>query len=1054
MHPPFATDHLSDEATCVATLLPTLEWDDDRRLRVGRQAERFVQHIRDRKGGLGEIETFLEHYPLDSPEGLALMTLAEALLRIPDAATADALIGEKLAAGTWKTGGTSGVMKLAGIGVNLARKTLGSFPDGAKRSLIRPLIRKGAEEAIRRIGQQFVVGENIVDALSAVKKLEHQGYRMSYDMLGEGARTAADASRYFERYAAGADIIGKAESLPQKPGMSVKLSALHPRYSWTQKDRCIPDIIDRLSQLCRKAAESNISLTVDAEEADRLEISWEIISAIARLPDLRGWDGFGLAIQAYDKRCFRLIDAIDDLAAEAARKIQVRLVKGAYWDTEIKRAQVSGLPDYPVFTRKANTDLSYLASARKLLALRDRIYPMFGTHNAHTVAAVLDMAGDAGDIEGFEFQRLYGMGGALYDSVLAEHRIPISIYAPVGSHEDLLPYLIRRMLENGANTSFVYQVISAGRDAAVKNPAKDPVQEAAEADPKSHPRIPLPRDLYGSGRRNSAGMDLSAEMVRTKFLEQIPPSTTWRGVAVTPIINGQTPFKSESIKNGSIKSGSHQPRQPHVSPGNTNEMIAEVWDATEDHLETAFIVARQGFKDWSKTLAAERAQTLRRAAELIELNTPKLVGLLQYEGGKTLLDSIGEVREAVDFCRYYAAKGEHLFHETGIVLPGPAGEENRLVMDARGIFVCISPWNFPLSIFMGQVAAALMAGNSVIAKPAEQTPLIAFEAVRLLLDAGVLPAAITLLPGDGRLGAAVVAHADVDGVAFTGSVEVGRLINRALAAKDGPIVPLIAETGGQNAMIVDSTALPEQVIDDVVLSAFGSAGQRCSALRVLYVQDEIADKLIGLLRGALQELRVGDPRLISIDVGPIIDADALKSLTSHVQSLQGFGRLVAQAPLPEGLAGWYIAPSAYEIDHISRLPGEVFGPILHVIRYASKDLARVIQDINATGYGLTFGMQSRLQQRTAETGRQIEAGNVYINRSMIGAVVGVQPFGGRGYSGTGPKAGGPNYLHRFANEKSIAINTTDSGGNVALLNLDPAVGHIAGSPKKRKGEKS
>jgi RHH-type proline utilization regulon transcriptional repressor/proline dehydrogenase/delta 1-pyrroline-5-carboxylate dehydrogenase len=439
MHPPFATDHLSDEATCVATLLSALEWDDNRRLRIGLQAERFVQHILDRKGGLGEIETFLEHYPLGSPEGLALMTLAEALLRIPDAATADALIAEKLAAGTWKTGGTSGVMKLAGIGVNLAQKTLGAFPDGAERSLIRPLIRKGAEEAIRRIGRQFVVSENIADALSAAKKLEHQGYRMSYDMLGEGARTAADANRYFERYAAAADIIGKAESLRQKPGISVKLSALHPRYSWTQKDRCIPDIIDRLSQLCQKAAQSNISLIVDAEEADRLEISWEIISVIARLPDLRGWDGFGLAIQAYDKRCFRLIDAIDDLAAEAGRKIQVRLVKGAYWDTEIKRAQVAGLPDYPVFMRKANTDLSYLASARKLLALRGRIYPMFGTHNAHTVAAVLDMAGDTGGTGGFEFQRLYGMGGALYDTVLAGHGVPVSIYAPVGSHEDLPP---------------------------------------------------------------------------------------------------------------------------------------------------------------------------------------------------------------------------------------------------------------------------------------------------------------------------------------------------------------------------------------------------------------------------------------------------------------------------------------------------------------------------------------------------------------------------------------------------------------------------------------
>ncbi|HEX8873839.1 MAG TPA: bifunctional proline dehydrogenase/L-glutamate gamma-semialdehyde dehydrogenase PutA, partial [Nitrosospira sp.] len=553
---------------------------------------------------------------------------------------------------------------------------------------------------------------------------------------------------------------------------------------------------------------------------------------------------------------------------------------------------------------------------------------------------------------------------------------------------------------------------------------------AAEAKPKRHPRIPLSQDLYGPGRKNSAGMDLSAEMVRTGFLEQIPPPATWRGIAVTPIIKGQSPFKSRSIE-----SESQQLRQPHESPINTDEIVADIWNTNADHIEAAFNAARQGFRDWSGISAAERAGILRRAADLIEFSAPKLVGLLQHEGGKTLPDCLSEVREAVDFCRYYAAEGEHLFAEPGITLPGPTGEENRLVMEARGVFVCISPWNFPLAIFMGQIAAALMAGNSVIAKPAEQTPVIAFEAVRLLLDAGIPPAAITLLPGDGQTGAALVAHPGVDGVAFTGSVEVARLINRALAAKDAAIVPLIAETGGQNAMLVDSTALPELVIDDIVLSAFGSAGQRCSALRVLYVQNEIADKVIGLLRGALRELRVGDPRLISTDIGPVIDADALKSLTSHTENLRKLGTLIGQAPLPEGLTGWYIAPAAYEIDSISRLPGEVFGPILHVIRYAAEDRARIIQDINATGYGLTFGMHSRLQQRTADTARRIEAGNVYINRSMIGAVVGVQPFGGRGYSGTGPKGGGPNYLHRFANEKTVTVNTTVTGGNIALLNV-------------------
>ena len=1012
MQPPFASAHLSDEAACVASLIAALDWDVNRSRRVGFQAEQFIRHIRARKNSLSDVETFLEHYPLESPEGLALLTLAEALLRIPDAPTADALIAEKMAAGTWKTGEGSGVMKLVGIGMNLARKSLGSFLG----DLERPLIRKTVEEAIRRLGHQFVAGENIAGALSTMQKLEQRGYRISYDMLGEGARTAADAERYFEAYAAAADSIGNAENSRQKSGISVKLSALHPRYEWRQRDRCLPGVTDRLSRLCRSAAENNISLTIDAEEADRLEIAWEIICAVALLPDLHGWDGFGLAIQAYDKRCLQLVDAIGDLAAKAGRKIQVRLVKGAYWDTEIKRAQTAGLPDYPVFTRKANTDLSYLAAAGKLLVLRDRIYPMFGTHNAHTVAAVLDMAGEAKEAGGFEFQRLHGMGEALYDNVLAGHAVPVTVYAPVGNHEDLLPYLIRRMLENGANTSFVHQIRGAGNGAALR----DPVEKAAEAHPRRHPRIPLPQDLYGSGRRNSVGLALPAEMRRARFLAQIPPADAWQDITITPLIRGQPP-----IKNGGQRS--------RKSPANTGETIANVRDTLADHLEAAFDAARQGFKGWSKIPAAKRAEALRRAADLFELHASRLVGLLQHEGGKTLLDAVSEVREAVDFCRYYATEGERLFAETGTALPGPTGEENRLVMDARGVFVCISPWNFPLAIFMGQIAAALMAGNSVIAKPAEQTPVIAFEAVRLLLDAGIPPAAMTLLPGDGRIGAALVAHAGVDGVAFTGSVEVARLINRALAAKDGAIVPLIAETGGQNAMMVDSTALPEQVIDDVVLSAFGSAGQRCSALRVLYVQEEIADKVTGLLRGALQELRIGDPRLISTDIGPVIDAEALESLTRHIEHLQEFGRLIAQAPLPEGLPGWYIAPAAYEIDSISRLPREIFGPILHVIRYAARDHDKIIQEINATGYGLTFGMHSRLQRRAAETARQVEAGNIYINRSMIGAVVGVQPFGGRGFSGTGPKAGGPGTLHRFANEKTVTVNTAATGGNVALL---------------------
>lgn len=1014
MHPSFATAHLLDETTCVETLLSALKWDEDRSRRVGLQAEVFLRRMRDQKAGLSEIESFLETYPLSSPEGLALMTLAEALLRVPDAATADALIAEKMGAGNWQASG-SGLMKLAGLGMGLAQKTLGSFLG----DLGRPVIRKSMEEAIRRIGQQFVVGETIEKATRAAQKLEKQGNRLSYDMLGEGARTAEDAARYFQSYQTAAEVIGKAGaaglSLQARPGMSVKLSALHPRYSWTQRERCVPEMVEKLAFLCSLAVKNNISLTVDAEEADRLELAWDIISTVAVMPELQGWDGFGFAIQAYDKRCFSLIDEIGPLAARAGRQLQVRLVKGAYWDTEIKRAQVAALPDYPVFTRKTNTDLSYLACAQKLLSLRGGIWPMFATHNAHTVAAIIEMAGE--NRQGFEFQRLHGMGISLHDQILADKLAPVTIYAPVGSYEDLLAYLVRRMLENGANTSFIAK---ARGGAATSEVIADPVHKARSNENKRQPRLPLPDDIFRPERSNSAGVDLSHSPTRDQFFAAIPPSHHWRTLAVTPIINGQFPIKSGA---------KHVP----VAPGSAGEVVAEVWDTTADRIDEAFTVARKGYHDWSKAPASQRAAVLNKLADLLERDMERLIGLLQFEGGKTIYDAIGEVREAVDFCRYYAAEGLKLFTAKGVYLPGPTGEENRLVLDGRGVFVCISPWNFPLAIFLGQIAAALMAGNSVIAKPAEQTPAIAFETVKLLLEAGLPPAVITLLPGDGRIGAALVDHAGVDGVAFTGSTDVARLINRALAAKDAAIVPLIAETGGQNAMIVDTTALPEQVIDDVILSAFGSAGQRCSALRVLYLQNEIADKVIALLRGALAELKVGDPRDPATDIGPVIDAAALQGLNQHLNRLKEFGTLLGQAPLNDQAAGWFIAPCAYEIDGIKRLPQEVFGPILHVIRYAAKDRDQIIEDINAAGYGLTFGLHSRLQTRAAEIADRVAVGNVYINRSIIGAVVGVQPFGGRGLSGTGPKAGGPYYLHRFATEKTISINTTATGGNIALL---------------------
>lgn len=1013
MTPTFAIDHLRDEESCVAALLDALKWDETRSRRVEAEAASLIESIRNQKGDPGEIETFLSHYPLDSPEGLALMSLAEALLRIPDAATRDALIAEKMESGDWQGTGT-GLMKLAGVGMGLAQKTLSSFLG----RLGRPVVRKGMEEAVRRIGKQFVIGETITEALQNAGALEKKGYLLSYDMLGEGARTAEDAARYFAAYLDAARKIGSSvadRSLPphQKPGMSVKLSALDPRYCWSQRRTCLPSLIEKLTQLCGLAASYNIPLTIDAEEADRLELSWEIVTVLASLPDLKSWDGLGMAVQAYDKRAFRLLDDLAALCRNEGRRMQIRLVKGAYWDTEIKRAQIAGLADYPVFTRKANTDLSYLACARKLMEEREIFYPMFASHNATTVAAILDLAGDRRG--GFEFQRLYGMGGALHDRVVAAES-PVRVYAPTGSYGDLLPYLVRRMLENGANSSFVNKVRG---NTEILSLTADPVAKAAFNTPKRQPALPLPCDLYGTGRRNSAGIDLSAAAQRDALLGAIPGLLHSAQKPVTPVIGGDWPLKSGSP-------------QSHFCPGLNGERIADVWDTTADLIDRAFATAREGFLQWAATPAATRAACLRRLGDLLEGQTPLFVGLLQQEAGKTLSDALAEIREAIDFCRYYAEEGEALFGG-GEVMPGPTGEENILTLAGRGVFVCISPWNFPLAIFLGQIVAALMAGNSVIAKPAEQTPVIAFEAVRLILSAGVPADVITLLPGDGRIGAALVAHAGTDGVAFTGSTEAARLINRALAAKEQAIVPLIAETGGQNAMIVDSSALPEQVVDDVLTSAFGSAGQRCSALRVLFLQHEIADRVLTLLRGAMQELKVGNPRDQATDIGPVIDAEALKLLQDHKARLQDFGRLIGETPLPEDLNGFYFAPCAYEIDSLSRLSREVFGPILHVIRYAAGERESVIAAINASGYGLTFGLHSRLPGEAEKTAGRIAAGNIYINRSMIGAVVGVQPFGGRGLSGTGPKAGGPYYLHRFATEKLVSTNTTATGGNIGLL---------------------
>lgn len=975
----------------LGALLQQIEWDPSRASRVSARAENYIRAIRADKAALGEVEQFLQHYPLSSPEGRALMTLAESLLRIPDTETADALIDEKLAVSDWSAAGGNFFMKAAGSGLGLARSALSG--DGILGALGRPVIRKAMQETVRRLGGQFVLGEDMASALKAAKKMRQEhGFRCSFDVLGEGARTADDAERYFNAYLAALDEIGAAAdpALPVelRHGMSVKLSALYPRYDWAHEDQCIPVLTERLLELAVRASQIGVTLTVDAEESDRLELSLRIILAVFHALPSGDWGGFGLAVQAYDRRCLDVIDLMAKAAKESGRRMQVRLVKGAYWDGEIKRAQVSGWPDYAVYQRKSQTDLSYLTAAQKLLAVRPHIWPMFATHNAHTAAAILDFAG--GQRSGFECQRLHGMGAGLGVLLRQTEDCPVTVYAPVGPYEDLLPYLVRRMLENGANASFVAQVRNEG--IAPSDVVADPVQKVrAEQNPEP---LPLPKDLYGEGRRNSDGIDLSRTLVRKPFFDSL---------------------RSAASQGGDISLTSEA-------------AAAQMMDRAHAYAPV-----------WRLTSADERACALETAADLMENHRFELLSLLQTEGRKTLADALAELREAVDFCRYYAQQGRGDFSPNGVALPGPSGESNRLYFTGRGAFVCISPWNFPLAIFLGQITAALMAGNTVVAKPAEQTPKIAKFTVDLLHRAGIPLDALQLAIGDGIIGAALVRHASVAGVAFTGSTDVAQHISKALAAKNGPIVPLIAETGGQNAMIVDSTALPEQVVDDALLSAFGSAGQRCSALRVLCLQEDIADRVIHLLKGAMAELVVGDPSHIATDVGPVIDSDAKAALDKAITRLESIGTLIARAKAPssEFLSAFpFVVPCAYEVKDLSALEGEVFGPVLHVVRYPAGGLERLIAEINSHGYGLTFGLHSRLERRFDVVREAVRAGNIYINRSMIGAVVGVQPFGGMGLSGTGPKAGGPHYLHRFATEIAVSNNVMASGGNIDLISRD------------------
>jgi RHH-type transcriptional regulator, proline utilization regulon repressor / proline dehydrogenase / delta 1-pyrroline-5-carboxylate dehydrogenase len=1017
-NPPFA----EDDKAIAARLLASSRLSPEREKRVDEQAARLIEAIRAKGGGLGGVEEMLREYALSTKEGLALMVLAEALLRVPDGATADRLIEDKLgqadfaghesksdaflvSASAWALGITARIIQPG--------ETPESILGQLTKRLGLPAVRTATRQAMRVMGNHFVLGQTIEEALKRATSSKGRLYRYSFDMLGEGARTAEDARRYFQSYASAIDAIGRSagnEPLPNRPGISVKLSALHPRYEATSRDRVMRELVPLVIELARQAKSYDLNFTIDAEEADRLELSLEVIEAVLADPSLADWKGFGLAIQAYQKRAGSVVDAIAAMAERYDRQLMVRLVKGAYWDTEVKRAQERGLDDYPVFTRKAMTDLHYLACAEKMLSLRPRIYPQFATHNALTVASIIERAGGT---EGYEFQRLHGMGEALYARLLEDNPgLACRAYAPVGGHRDLLAYLVRRLLENGANSSFVS--VAADTNVPIQSLLKRPADIIVSADKARHSRLPLPRDLYGAERVNSKGVEFGHQASLDALLAEIKRPA-------------QQSFKAEPLIDGKAATGTSR---PVISPIDGTTVAGQVTEASPEVADRAMAAASVGFAKWSRTDANARAKALQRAADLLEERRGALLHLLQVEAGKTLDDALSEVREAIDFLRYYAVQGRSLFG-TGEAMPGPTGESNVLRLRGRGVFVAISPWNFPLAIFLGQVGAALMAGNAVVAKPAEQTPLIADLAVRILHEAGVPKAALHLVPGDGRVGARLVEHKDVAGVVFTGSTEVARIINRTLANKDAAIVPLIAETGGINAMIVDATALPEQVADDVVMSAFRSAGQRCSALRLLCVQDDVADRMIEMIAGNARELKIADPREISTQIGPVIDCEAKDKLDGHVEAMKRSAKVHYAGEAPS--VGTYVAPHIFELNKPHDLAQEVFGPVLHVVRYKANRLEEVLRAIEGSGYGLTLGVHSRIDATVERVVQALSVGNVYVNRNMIGAVVGVQPFGGHGLSGTGPKAGGPHYLLRFATEQTVTINTAAAGGNANLI---------------------
>ena len=1012
----FISPPLGSEAADVAALqLGLTPTTRQFALEIGRA---LVTGARQRADERPYLDAFLQEFGLSNQEGIALMCLAEALLRIPDAEMADRLIAEKLASGNWEThagrssstfvnASTWGLMltgRLVELPEEIRRDANGWFKGLAQRAS-EPIVRQALRRAMQIIGGEFVVGRNIDEALRRSAN-DSRLALCSFDMLGEGARTDRDALRYLDAYKVAIESIGRAmtrrrdhsHDLHGLSSISIKLSALDPRYSLLQHERTISNLLPRALELTRLAARTGIALTIDAEEQDRLELSLELFAALMHDPETRDWPGLGLAIQAYGRRAPAVIDHVTTLAKDLRRSISIRLVKGAYWDSEIKRAQERGLAEYPVYTRKCSTDVAYLACAQRLIAAAPLVYPQFATHNAHTIGAILAAwrerhGAERGAETGFEYQRLHGMGVLLFDE--AQRQLPafprVRVYAPVGPHADLLAYLVRRLLENGANTSFVNRFMDEA--VPVDHVVSDPLDELTALPSIAHPAIPLPQQLFGSERGNSRGLDFGRQTQLAELRANLQPP---------PHIDAKAHWQAASV------------------------------------VPLAFDTASQSFIDWSEQPVEQRAAIIERAAEQLEAQCQRFIALLVHEAGKTVADALAEVREAADFCRYYAAEARKLQAQPG-TLAGPTGERNELHYVPRGVWACISPWNFPLAIFTGQVVAALVTGNTVVAKPAETTPQVALAMTGILHEAGIPREALQVVPMPGReFGELALRHAALAGVVFTGSTATARWLNRALAEREGAILPLIAETGGINAMLVDSTALPEQVVDDAIASAFGSAGQRCSALRLLCLQDDSADRIIEMLIGAMETLVIGDPASLNTDVGPVITAEAARALESHIAEMSQTGRVLKRLALPANLPcpARFVAPALIEITAVSALRQEAFGPILHVLRYRSSELTQLLTDIRANGYGLTLGIQTRLDSTRDTAFAGSRAGNVYVNRNMIGAVVGVQPFGGTALSGTGPKAGGPQYLHRFTTERTLTINTTATGGNTALLSLD------------------